>query len=269
MNESMFENVRLCPTGENDLTVVLPTLRGRWFWGMGLGGLELFGAHLAQRAVQSVAIVEHLNELEDRGLGLGAGRVAVGLQLALEGGEEAFAGSVVVAVAATAHRTQQAMIEQQLLIGATGILPASIGVADQSRSRRRRRRRCSPVQPLIDRHLQRAAGQLACDLMMRRPADDPAAEQVHQRRQVEPALFGADVADVAGPDAVDPIDGKASLQSVGRIAVAVIAVGGARDEATAPRLCRKPAFTQDFRDRVDADLRAATEQVRRDPRGAP
>src|SRR6185503_513986 len=42
--------------------VDLPTLRGRFFWDRLLGGLELFGALVAQRTVQSFAIVEHFDE---------------------------------------------------------------------------------------------------------------------------------------------------------------------------------------------------------------
>src|SRR5947207_10422455 len=146
--------------------LVLPTLRGRWFWGMALGGLELFGAHVAQRTVQSFTIVEHLDELEDGRLRLSAGLVVVDLQLALERGEEAFPGGIVITIAAARHGTQQAMFQQQLLIGAAGVLPAAIGMADQSRRR----------SPRIDRHPQRGAGQLAVDLPVHCPSDDAPAE---------------------------------------------------------------------------------------------
>src|SRR5205823_1441371 len=100
---------------------------------MALGGLELFGALLAQRAVQSFTIVEHFDVLEDRRLGGGAGLVVVGLQFALERGEEAFTGGVVVAIATAAHGTQQTIFEQQLLIRAAGVLLAAIRVTNQSR----------------------------------------------------------------------------------------------------------------------------------------
>ena len=114
------------------------------------------------------------------------------------------------------------MLSQQLLIRPAGVLAAAIRMADQSG----RGLAC------LDRHAQGRAAQLAVVLFAHRPADDAAAEQIHQRRQVKPSFAGADVADVANPDRVAAIGCESSLQPVGRDPIAVIAVGGPDPEPT-------------------------------------
>src|SRR5580698_479852 len=59
------------------------------------------------------------------------------------------------------------------------------------------------------------------------PAHDPAAEQIHDRRQINPALDGPDVGDVGDPDLIGRGGSPERLEVVGRNRVGVMAVGGA------------------------------------------
>ena len=64
--------------------LALPTLRGRAFWDSGEGGLERFGALVAQGAVQSLTIVEHFDVLKHCRFSLLASLEFLDLQLSLQ-----------------------------------------------------------------------------------------------------------------------------------------------------------------------------------------
>ena len=51
-------------------------------------------------------------------------------------------------------------------------------------------------------------------MIRHRPADDLAAEQVHDAGQIEPALIGLDVGDVSEPDLVRRGGGEVPLEYV-------------------------------------------------------
>ena len=77
-------------------------------------------------------------------------------------------------------------------------------------------------------------------MIRHRPADDPAAVQVHDGGQIEPALISLDVGDVGQPDSVRRGGGEVPLEQIRGYREVVAAVGGAhppwprRRAATAP-----------------------------------
>ena len=73
--------------------------------------------------------------------------------------------------------------------------------------------------------------QIAVHLRLHRPAHHPAAEQVDDYSQKQPALIGWNVGDVAGPRPVRRGHRKVAIQQVGCDRQAVSAVGGADTEA--------------------------------------
>jgi hypothetical protein len=63
-------------------------------------------------------------------------------------------------------------------------------------------------------HLKRRGDELGAHVRLHRPADDPAAEEVLNRRQVQPALAGADLLDVRRPYAVNGIGVEVATDEV-------------------------------------------------------
>src|SRR5882757_1666871 len=63
-------------------------------------------------------------------------------------------------------------------------------------------------------------------MILHRPADDPAAVQVHDGGQIQPSLIGLDVGDVGEPDPVRRSGGKVALEQVRGDREIVTAVGG-------------------------------------------
>ena len=88
-------------------------------WGLKEGLLELSGTAIAERRVTTPAIVEHLDELEQRLLCLRASLVLLVMdQLTLQGAEETLNHCVVIAVTSTTH----AGLNMTLLKGASVLL---------------------------------------------------------------------------------------------------------------------------------------------------
>ena len=67
------------------------------------------------------------------------------------------------------------------------------------------------------------------------PAHHLAAEQVDHRGQVQPALAGGDVGDVAGPGPVGRVHREITVEQVGRNGQGMFAVGGDNKFPLAPR----------------------------------
>src|SRR5882724_3503376 len=63
-------------------------------------------------------------------------------------------------------------------------------------------------------------------MILHRPADDPAAVQVHDGGQIQPSLIGLDVGDVGEPDPVRRSGGKVALEQVWGDREIVTAIGG-------------------------------------------
>jgi hypothetical protein len=90
---------------------------------------------------------------------------------------------IVIAVCLAAHRGLEAGGLDHLAIILRGILNTPIGMVDQAAARLFRR----------DGHPQRCQRQFGTQMIGHCPADNPAAVQVHDGGQIEPALIGLDV----------------------------------------------------------------------------
>ena len=113
-------------------------------------------------------------------------------ELRLERVKEALHRSIVIAVALAAHRCPETDGSHQLAVIRRGILNAATGMVDQAGTWPLRR----------DRHPQGRQGQVGAQMVRHRPADNPAAVQIHDGGQIEPALIGLDVGDIGEPDLV-------------------------------------------------------------------
>ena len=82
----------------------------------------------------------------------------------------------------------------------------------------------------LQRHAQRVQAQFGPQVIGHAPADDPAAAQVHHRRQVQQSFVGRDVGDVAAPLLVGQIRLEIAVQQIGRHRLIVIGVGGLHHE---------------------------------------
>lgn len=113
-------------------------------------GFKGDGADVAKTGVQSGAVVEDLDVIEDRGAGFGVGGEAPVIdQLVFEAAPKRFNEGVVVAVALAAHGGDQAVLGEHLSVGVAGKLGPTIRMHDQPRGR----------PSLRDSHLQGGDGQ--------------------------------------------------------------------------------------------------------------
>ena len=110
----------------------------------------------------------------------------------LERGEEALHRGIVPAVAGSTHATGHAVVGQEPLEGLTGVLAPPIGVMQHGL------RFTAPP----DRHHKGIGDELRGHRRLHGPADDPAREQIHHRRDVEPAFGGPEIGEVGDPFAV-------------------------------------------------------------------
>jgi hypothetical protein len=139
-------------------------------------GLELDGRPIVEGGVQSLAVVDLLDEAADRlprvvGIAVGA---AVDLLL-LQRLHEALRLSVVVGIADAAHAWLDGMAGQQLGVVAAGVLHAAVGVVDEAVGRRPACR---------DRHGQRGDREARLQVRLERPADDPAAVRIEHHDKI-------------------------------------------------------------------------------------
>lgn len=161
-------------------------------------------------------IIEAVDVLKDGGFGLASGLpCAPPDQLGLDRLEEGLDGSVIVAIALAAHRHLEPMLAQDLLIVVRTVLAAAIAVEDRASGRR----------PEGDRHLQRPDRQIAFHAVADSPADHAAGMQVEDHSQIQPALAGPDIADVARPFPIGSICREVTVQQVRRDIEPVVAVG--------------------------------------------
>ena len=79
---------------------------------------------------------------------------------------------------------------------------------------------------MLDRHPERVKYEVGFEVVAHRPADDPAAEDVEHGGEVEDALTGLDVLEVADPEPVRLGSGEAPVDEV-RAESLRVADGGA------------------------------------------
>lgn len=137
-------------------------------------------------------------------------------QLQFECAPEAFHEGVVIAVGSAAHRRKRAGLGQSLAVSAGGVLDAAIGVEDEA-----------GLGLFAQKgHAQGTQDERGVDRRAHVPAHDLARAEVHDCRDKEPALAGADIGDVANPQLVGGGRRWHFGQSVGRDGMIVVALGG-------------------------------------------
>ena len=134
----------------------------------------------------------------------------------LQATPQALRWGVVPAVALAAHRTLHLVTGQRALKFMSAVLTATVGMEDKARC-------WVPSKP---RHLQGVRDQAALHVRLHAPAHHLAAEQVNHCCQVQPALVGGDVGDVACPDLIGRSRGEVALHQVWGNGQMVFAVGG-------------------------------------------
>src|SRR5215203_6769468 len=151
------------------------------------------GAGVVECRVAALAVVEDLDEIEDRRAQPGSGRPGVAVeQLAFQRGEEALGDGVVQRIPDRSHGSDEAGGVQAAAVGERGVLAAVVGVADQAGWRL----------SLADGHLQGVQDQFGAQVLGHRPANDPTRERVQDHGEVQPALVGALLGNVGDPELI-------------------------------------------------------------------
>src|SRR3954453_12911444 len=162
--------------------------------GSGGGGLSvclhlLFvanGGAIPQGGVPPGGIVEAFDEAEAGHACLDLRSKAASLeQFAFEGGKEALAQGVIVSVPDRAHRGPYAGFLTALAESQRGILTALVRMMDHV---------SRPT--LAEGHVQGVHNQLGSQMVGHRPADDPAAPDIHDDCRIEEARRGRDVDEI-------------------------------------------------------------------------
>ena len=143
----------------------------------------------------------------------------------LEVPPQAFRRRIVPAVALAAHRRLHAVALERVLELAATVLAAPVRVEDQSG-------RWLAPEP---RHAQGIRDQAGLHVRLHAPAHHLAADQVDHGGQVQPAIAGGDIGDVAGPDPVGRIHRELAVEQVGRNGQRMFAVGRDDKLSLAPR----------------------------------
>ena len=138
--------------------------------GSGFEGLELLWRAIVDRRVQTLPIVDLLDELADASLGIGKVSIAGCVDLfGLEGFHEALSHGVVVGIGDPAHGWNDARDLEPLDVIAAGVLDASIGVMDEAARDHR---------PALEGHLQCIQSQACLQMVGHCPANHLAREGV-------------------------------------------------------------------------------------------
>jgi hypothetical protein len=115
--------------------------------------------------VETLAIVEHLDVIEEGNAQLRVGRPGLAVdELALQRAEEALGDGVVPAVPLAAHADLDAGLGEGLAVGAARVLASAVRMMEQSGRRI----------PMRQGHAERAKHQVGGDVGIDGPADDGA-----------------------------------------------------------------------------------------------
>ena len=141
-----------------------------------------------------MSVVEDFDVIKE--LALGVGLVGEGFvfekEFGFKGAPEAFHGGIVQAAAWPAHAEGEAKRAEGILVGSAGVLGAAIGMVEQAG--------LGFAAELGLRESLEGEGSLA--VRLEGPADNFAAEQIHECGQIKPALARAEVSDVCDPDLI-------------------------------------------------------------------
>lgn len=180
---------------------------------------EIHRGLVIEGAVEAEWVVKVFDVLVDGGAGVG--EVAEGAavdQFGFEGAPEGLHGGIVVAVAAGAHAGDDLPRLEQGEEGGAGILFSLIGMMEEAWGG------IAPGQG----QLEGIPDEEAVEGITEGPADDFAAEAVHDGGEVSPTALGVDVGDVGDPDLVEAGQWFEGFEPVRRRALGMAAVGGAR-----------------------------------------
>ena len=150
-------------------------------------------AHVAQGAVQTLPVVEHLDVVEDIPAQCGHLLVLPPKDvLLLHAGEEALHTAVVIRVSRLAHAASDPVVLKHLLISPAAVLTPPVAVKHQ---------RFRPPIPR-NRVAQRLAGQFRIDLPADRVSDHLPVVQVYHNRQIHPSQPGPEIGDIPCPNLI-------------------------------------------------------------------
>jgi len=192
-------------------------------WGISLVGLvfKVNRAAVIERAVESAAVIEGFDKIEDGLASLGASLEVVAIdQFLFEGAPERFHGGIVIGAGFAAHGREALALRQGFTEVRAGVLATAVRMKDQGWGRL----------AMSLGHVPSGQDELGVDRLVHRPADDPAAVGVHNPGQVEPAFLGGDVGDVAEPDLIESARSGPFGQAIGSDRLVVVAVGGGDSE---------------------------------------
>src|SRR5690606_8428732 len=99
-------------------------------------GLRSSRGDVAERRVETLAIVEHLDVIEEGGVQLCVGRPGLAVdELVLQRAEEALGDGVVPAISLAAHADLDAGLGESLAVGAARVLASPVRMMEQPRRR--------------------------------------------------------------------------------------------------------------------------------------
>jgi hypothetical protein len=172
-------------------------------------------------------VIEFVVVLRDAGFGLAMGfRNPAPDQFGFDGLEERLDNGLVIAIALAAHRRPQAVFAQTFLVVVRTVLTTTVAVKDAAQRRG----------PERDGHFQRADRQIAFHGIADSPADHAPGVQGQDDRQIEPALAGPDMADVASPFLIRSVGSEVAVQRVWDNVEGMIAVRHACAPGSSPVL---------------------------------
>jgi len=155
--------------------------------------------------VSSLCVVEPFEIVEERRPCRPMRRKASPLkQFAFERGEETFHQRIVVTVAPTPPRGEDARVVESLPEDETRVLAAVIRVVNQTRLR----------SAACDCHVERIHDEFSAEMIRHRPTDDPPTEDIEDDGQIEEAHPGRNVRDVCDPDPIRRDGGEVPLHPI-------------------------------------------------------
>ena len=123
---------------------------------------------------------------------------------AFETAEEVFSNSVVIRVALTGHALTDAEIRQTQAISASSILDAAVRVEDEARL----------GMASADGGIESGESEICVDAVREGIADDLFGTKVFDSSEIEPALIGRDVGDIADPSLVGSVKRKLAHEQI-------------------------------------------------------
>ena len=165
---------------------------------------ELDGTEIAQRRVQTLAIVPSFDVFKEGCAGLSPRGKALAGTFGFERAEKALHGCVVKAISNPAHTDLAVVGRQRILIRFAGVLAALIRMMQQALG----------WVAFQHGHLQRLFHQRSFHVIGHGPAHDLPRKQVHDYCQVQPTFRRVDVGDIADPFLIHRRGGEILVQQV-------------------------------------------------------